>query len=174
MSNKAIARHEAEMARINKVQTQKRVQVFSRRMIDEGIGRGGVLISIIQPEGWGAIPNRADDDNQHPVKTEHWRKVLTLRFVDSTPAEISKDFGMFLFTEEQADQVWAFIKDVQPEETINIHCTAGVSRSVAVGVVVSEVLERSLIVHTGVGTRFANPHVLALLKRKQWNEQLNG
>jgi len=163
-----LARHEAEMNRKETAESQQLVEVFSRQMIDAGHGRGGVLISILQPATGFELSSATDMVNVKSPDSKHWRKVLTLRFLDSTPSE---RFDA-LFDEAHARQVWDFINDVEFSETINIHCTAGISRSVGVGVVLADALCRNIVVHTGVGIQFANPHVLALMRREMWNNRL--
>ena len=155
---------------------QAGVEVWSRQYINKGFGRGGVLISVLQPitkpllRHPEALEGEDDLANISLVKpVDGWRKIHSLRFLDSTPAERTDH----LFTEYHAEQIWKFLDDVTPSETINVHCAAGISRSVAIGLVVADALGRSLVVHSGVGIRFANPHVTRLMREKMWVEHFN-
>jgi predicted protein tyrosine phosphatase len=51
------------------------------------------------------------------------------------------------------------------ERTIHVHCDAGVSRSVAVGVALSEWLEKSLVLKATHSTGLANGWVLSSMRR---------
>lgn len=151
------------------------INVWNRNQIEKGLGRGGVLISILQGKlttPWSVV-GKPDGENRTPISDKsHWRKILSLRFDDITKEEQKSEIFV-LFDESHADKIWDFVRDVDTDEVINIHCAAGISRSVAVGVVLADSLGRDLIIHTGVDSRFMNHHVSAVLKRRMWKEHFD-
>lgn len=88
------------------------------------------------------------------------RDVLTLYFDD-----IEKEVAdAVLFSEEQADEIIAFIRRNRDVETLLVHCYGGESRSRAVGAFAMEMLGGSRDGYFGSGK--PNMHVYDTLKQR--------
>ena len=85
-------------------------------------------------------------------------EVLTLYF-DDIDHEVD---GLQCFTEEQAEQIIAFVRRNRPVESLLIHCYGGESRSRAVGAFVMEMLGGSS--QRLFATGHPNRHVYNTLK----------
>jgi len=160
-----LANREAFIQRHNEEMEKRRrapVNVFSRPQIDSNFAMPGHLISIIDftnDEG----PNNKEISDPCILATQ---RILTVRFDDAEPREGSIFHCM---NEGHAEAIWEFVDRIAEHEHINVHCHAGMSRSVGVAVVLSEVLQRSLEVHSGPwGTQFANSWCMALMRRRLW------
>jgi len=72
-------------------------------------------------------------------KNENCRGILRLAFPDAdAPTDLFPE--SVLFSEADAARIWSFVREHQSAiERILIHCDAGVSRSAAVGAVLSKV-----------------------------------
>ena len=141
-----------------------RVRIFSRKQIQELEPlEGSVLISISTP---GCDP---------PHLREGWEDILHLQFDDAcAPYDVLR--GMVLFDEGLADLVHAFIAKHRHKDFV-IHCDAGKSRSVGIGVFLRDVYEAELVLHSVDATspiEFANQNanslVVSQLKQRLWRE----
>lgn len=114
----------------------------------------------------------------NPATLRHgWENVLRLEFHDIVEnprsswilnTECDEFETPVTFDEEMADKLWRFIH-ANLEKSFCIHCDAGISRSVAVGVVVNELIPGSFLkLHAVRDTRFANGLILRLLHNKRW------
>lgn len=98
-------------------------------------------------------------DTEHYFKQLH-NNVLNLKFddchVDETKwgNDIQAFYSAKAMIKEQADRIINFVKTIPEDVTINIHCTKGQSRSVAVASFLT-------------GKNLGNQHVLNLL-RESW------
>lgn len=97
-----------------------------------------------------------------------WEDVLHLEFDDVVkPHSAVPD--LVLFSQTHVDKVHAFVeKHVEAGKDFVIHCDAGVSRSVAVGMYVNEVYGGDLNLHAIHTTAAANSRVHRGLVRKHW------
>jgi predicted protein tyrosine phosphatase len=109
-------------------------QQFDKTMKDNGINDGNVeshnkifIISIIDTDVWL-------ESKEAYFKQNH-ENVLNLRFDDvehdGEPSPTNFDKGTKAFTEEQANELFEFIKKHRDKETCIVHCMAGISRSSA-------------------------------------------
>ena len=96
-----------------------KLNTFSKQEIKRGDGKSRKLISILSSVETSLFEN---------VKNKY-DKVLELRF-DDIPISI-EDY--IIFNKEHLEQIREFVKD---DEDIDIHCSAGISRStdVAIGI----------------------------------------
>lgn len=78
------------------------------------------------------------------------------------------------FTDEQAERLFNFIKENQNKDFI-VHCSAGISRSGAVGSFINDYLDSDKeFFHKFNAKRiFPNAHVSRLLNKLAWDEQSN-
>jgi predicted protein tyrosine phosphatase len=133
-----------------------RVDVYNRgQAVDLEPVEGTVVISISSP---------GDPANLK----EGWEDVLRLEFHDvvKIPTDIP---DIRAFCQTDADAVHEFVdKHVADGKNFAIHCDAGVSRSVAVGVFLREVHEAELTLHAINTDVAANSRVTRCLMRKYW------
>lgn len=101
-------------------------------------------------------------------KTNH-KNALVLFFDDIT-TDLNWDndldfFGPVLFTEEQAKQIIEFIDQHKDKDQFIIHCSAGISRSGAVGTFINDYLELDYKTFRQTNPQVQpNPFVLSTLK----------
>ena len=75
-------------------------------------------------------PDAAEGD---PKIQDGWHDVLRLSFHDITPDTLDVEGSYTLMSDEDAQKIVAFVKEVVPHvEGIIVHCRAGISRSAAV------------------------------------------
>ena len=75
-------------------------------------------------------PDAAEGD---PQIQDGWQSVLRLSFHDITPDTLDVEGSYTLMSDEDAQKIVAFVKEVVPHvEGIIVHCRAGISRSAAV------------------------------------------
>jgi predicted protein tyrosine phosphatase len=113
-----------------------------------------------------------------PLK-EGWGPLLRVEFHDvvipraEMPVMVDPNFGrVVLFDEEIAEQIDAFAWE-HKDKNFAVHCAAGVSRSVAVGMFLKEIFEGDLHLHAIHTTAAANSLVHRTLMRKYWEERLS-
>lgn len=94
-----------------------KLNTFSKQEMERGDGKSRKLISILSSVETSLFEN---------VKNKY-DKVLELRF-DDIPIPI-EDY--IIFNKEHLEQIREFVKD---DEDIDIHCSAGISRSTAVAI----------------------------------------
>lgn len=105
------------------------IKIYRKDEVELGLSNGGYLISILS-----TVETPLSDE----IKSRY-KKVLELRVDD-----IQKEYeGLTLFSKEHRQQVIKFVHDFyeyMSEETLDIHCSAGVSRSpsIALGICVWE------------------------------------
>ena len=109
---------------------------------------------------------------------EGWPAVLRLKFHDivrlrtEMPVLVAPKGGKpVLFDEVMAAQIDAFVW-AHKEKDFMIHCDAGQSRSVAVGVFIKDVFEGELCLHAVETAAGSNSLVHRLLMKKYWEERL--
>ena len=121
---------------------------------------GTVMISISAPG------NPAD-------LKEGWEDVLRLEFDDviKIPRNMPE---IRAFCMDDADLIHEFVdRHVAAGKDFAVHCDAGVSRSVAVGVFLIEVHGGDLNLHAIHTTDAANSRVTSGLMRKYWRQRLD-
>ena len=144
-----------------------RAQILNRQQGEERrAAPGQVMISISTP---GDKPASLQ---------EGWESVLRLQFHDVVEDHPDAD-TLVLFNDEMAATVREFIRNHLGKGFV-IHCDAGVSRSMAVGVFLRDVCKYKLQVfsndptdHDRFANQFANALVVRKLKEKVWREHLN-
>jgi predicted protein tyrosine phosphatase len=135
-----------------------RVDVYNRgQAVDLEPVEGTVMISISAPG------NPAD-------LKEGWEDVLRLEFDDvvKVPQNMPE---IRAFCQTHIDAIHEFV-DKHWTGNFAIHCDAGVSRSVAVGVFLRDIHEADLHLHAISTTAAANSRVHSGLVRKYWKRQL--
>lgn len=122
---------------------------------------GTVIISISNP------------DQPAPLK-EGWEDVLRLEFSDIVRLPPVEMPDLVVFHQGHVDLVHSFVeKHVRAGKDFVVHCDAGVSRSVAVGMYIHEVYEGDLNLHAIHTTAAANSRVHRGLIRKHWADRFN-
>lgn len=147
-----------------------KIQVWNRQQA-ENLVSTDVIISI---NGVGA---------GEPVRAslrDTWRDVLFLEFDDADDEdqkrilwqrEAGQDVKpLTLFTHAQAELILEFVKKHQAVKNIHVHCLAGVSRSVAVGLCIAERFGRELHLNSPHGQTIegANTRVCRVFNRLRW------
>lgn len=144
----------------------RRVDVHSRKQAEALEPKGNQAIISITAPGKAA--------NLKPG----WRAILRLEFHDITEQwEVDRE-GLTMFSEAHADSIRNFMTLIETasnlqDSDIVVHCDAGVSRSVAVGVYLRDVHACELHLHATPNPSFANQTVLRTLMRKHWEEHFN-
>lgn len=132
----------------------RRIDVYSRQQAIQLTADDGTAVISISAPGEPA-----------PLR-EGWNEILRLEFHDTDPlAEGGSD--MVAFGETHVDAVFAFAERNRDRDIV-VHCDAGVSRSVAMGLFLSNEFGGELFTHAVHTTDFANGHVLRLLNRRVW------
>lgn len=87
-----------------------------------------------------------NDLEPSPIPEKYLDKALILHFDDTSPSEvISSGIKWKLFTEDQAKAIKTFAnKAYNDKKRLIIHCTAGISRSGAVGSVLNDYFNKYL------------------------------
>jgi predicted protein tyrosine phosphatase len=138
-----------------------KIDVYSRgQAVDLEPTEGTVMISISSP------------GDQASLK-EGWEDILRLEFHDVV--RIPKGIGnnILAFNSSHVDAVHKFVdKYAAAGKDFAVHCDAGVSRSVAVGVFLEEVHGGDLHLHAIHTTAAANSRVSRGLFRKYWTKRL--
>lgn len=116
-----------------------------------------------------SINDWTHDDGQYkensPVCNVDEANVLKLWFDDILEPTKYKNFDCLQFSEKNAKQIVEFVKSFpNTVDTIIVHCTAGISRSAAVGVVLSQVFKNSELFK--LRTISPNPLVMKLLSKE--------
>ena len=110
------------------------------------------VISISHPEHYPEL------QDGWPVINRYW-------FHDI----LEEEDGLLLFSEMQAENIILcadhFARDTTYDEML-VHCAAGFSRSVAVGMFLADYLSGELILHSCRTTSFYNSHVSRTLRRR--------
>lgn len=93
----------------------------------------------------------------------HIKEVLTLQFDDISEKEHEVE-GLKLMNEYQANRIWCFInKHRNKVKNIIVHCTAGISRSGAIGCVLARYLNGDDNYLLATGKYIPNKHVYKLM-----------
>lgn len=107
-----------------------------------------------------------EDSRLAAVLNTRFSRVLRLRF-DDIGANIEP---MRAFNQELAQQVVGAVNEVTEKTEVLIHCEGGVARSVAVGVFLSKLLNRSLTLHSARDYTLVNRFVLQHLKKAYFRD----
>ncbi len=138
-----------------------RVDVYNRgHAVDLEPVEGTVMISISAPG------NPAD-------LKEGWEDVLRLEFDDVVTIPKGWFSELRAFCMRDADTVHEFV-DRHLDKDFAVHCDAGVSRSVAVGVFLRDVHGATLKTHAIHCTDAANSRVTSALMRKYREQMFKG
>jgi predicted protein tyrosine phosphatase len=132
----------------------------------------------LDPQPNTAVISISGPADPAPLK-EGWGPLLRVEFHDvvipraEMPVMVDPNFGrVVLFDEEIAEQIDAFAWE-HKDKNFAVHCAAGVSRSVAVGLFLKEIFEGDLHLHAIHTTAAANSLVHRTLMRKYWEERLS-
>ena len=137
-----------------------RVDVYSRKQAEELTPEDGQAIISISVPGKPAAIRRVNE----------WVDILRLEFHDAQEGEPD----LVLFTREMADQIHTFAAAAALTRTnVVVHCDAGISRSVAVGVYFRDVWGYELVLHATSTAFGANNLVLRTLMRHHWENHFN-
>lgn len=105
-----------------------------------------------------------------------WDDVLRIEFDDVVKIPPSRDMlgrDIIAFCDKHADTIHAFIEEHREKDFL-IHCSAGVSRSVAVGSFMREIFDADLKLHEIATDEHCNARVRRGLLRKYWKGHFNG
>jgi len=144
-----------------------RVDVYNREQIENLFPvKGAVMISI-------NTPPRTEWDDGFADLRPGWEDVLQLSFHDFVNEGDEDLFnGWVVFTPSMAKEIHAFVEKNSGKDFV-IHCTAGQSRSVAVGVFLRDVHNAELFLHAADNEASANSLVRRTLMRTEWEKQFN-
>lgn len=137
--------------------SKRRIDVYNREQACKLTPRPEVSVISISAPGKPA-----------PL-ADGWCEVLRLEFHDIDPIH-GEAPDMVSFNGLHVEEIFDFA-DRNRERDLMIHCDAGVSRSVAVGLFISNEWGGELHTHTfgkRVYTGAANGHVLRMLNRRVW------
>jgi len=96
------------------------------------------------------------------VEEEEFKRYLWCKEAGQTPSP------MALFTDKMAGDIFDFVEMHQHATVVNVHCDAGVSRSVAVGMVLAEENQWPLETKAVGTTQCANGRVKRVMHKQLW------
>ncbi len=131
-------------------------------------------ILLLDPQPDVAVISISAPAEPAPLK-EGWGPILRVEFHDIVnPHDETEINGqpIIMFDEEMAARVDAFAWE-HKDKDFAVHCAAGVSRSVAVGLFLKEIFKGDLHLHAIHTTAAANSLVHRILMRKYWEERLS-
>lgn len=136
------------------------IRIFSQKQFRELTPNGDhAIISIQSPTIKRVFFQQGTEFDVDPG----WGPTLVLRFHDVLDDEL--DSWWKTFTPAQAEQTLDFI-EANHTRNFDIHCDAGMSRSVAVGAFMADNLNMNMEIHSGPwGRQSMNIHVYNLLRR---------
>lgn len=135
------------------------VDVFSREQFEALKPDGeSVVISIFSP-------------GKKPPKLEGWLATLAVDFHDVT--DEACDDGLNPISDMQASAIFNFVTRHAGKNFI-VHCDAGISRSVAVGLFIAANFSHELRLHAIGVSSFANSLVHMKLQRLLWKNCYGG
>jgi|LakMenE01Jun11ns_1017448.scaffolds.fasta_scaffold8944012_1 predicted protein tyrosine phosphatase len=149
-----------------------RTRVLSKLKFDEILPRMGITNDTVGNFD-AAFISISNPDSAHTAYFDGNRKnVLNLVFDDATDEENQRlsTLGLTelqLFTRKQAQEIIDFMEVNRDRETVYVHCSAGRSRSGAVGTFINDVWGRQTFQEfiNSNPTVSPNYYVLALLRR---------
>ena len=100
---------------------------------------------------------------------ERWTDSIVLEFHDILPND-TVDRPYILFSEQMASKLFEFISKRGNGRSFLVHCDAGMSRSVAVGMFIKEYYNYFLHLEVAQDCSAYNVHVFNLLRR-QWMQK---
>jgi len=150
------------------------IHVYSREQIKPRAQMSLDIAMSLIAEGWEPPPVISISQPGNPLiwNPDIYKKVLYLEFDDVVEPRADQP-DLVLFNEEMAEKLKAFLSQWRFWDTFVAHCHAGISRSVAAGVYVDEVLNIGLALYATPDISKANGLMLRLLRRAQWEETLN-
>lgn len=118
--------------------------------------------------------NNTDDDLLLPFFKDNHENVLNLFFDDVTEDLYNDDFLICkAMTEDDAKKIIEFI-DRNKDRNFIVHCSAGISRSGAVGTFITEYLEKDYKLFKEHNKHISPNHmVLSMLNKLIWTKTLN-
>ena len=147
-----------------------KVDVYNRSQV-EGLEPtpNTVVISISNPSL--KIQDMAGASAGTPADLKDgWEAVLRVEFHDVV--KVPHDMpDIVAFSQEHVDAIHAFVETYLDKDFV-IHCDAGVSRSVAIGLYLQDVYDAELHTHAIDTTRAANSRVHRGLIRTHWAKRL--
>ena len=123
------------------------------------------IISICDTSDYN-IDNFYFDNSCH----SHWflenhPNVLNINFDDCTPEEC-EGHHVYAMTEKQAEEIYKFISNNTDKSKFIVHCSAGISRSGAVGMFLRDFfISENFVVNLHHNGIMPNPYVSRLLNR---------
>lgn len=133
------------------------------------------VYSRFQAEGLDPRPGTAvisiSNPGSPPVNLkEGWEAILRLQF-DDVVRPVSGIPDLILFGEQHVRAIQDFLKENHGKDFV-IHCEAGVSRSVAIGLYLQDAHEAKLTTYAIHTTTGANARVHSGLMRDHWIKRL--
>jgi predicted protein tyrosine phosphatase len=127
----------------------------------------------IEPTPGTVVISIGSPDEEYTLKPG-WDDILRIEFDDvvNIPTGMT-GCNIIAFCTAHADTIHAFIEKHSDKDFL-IHCSAGVSRSVAVGSFMREVHDADLKLHEVHTDEHCNARVRRGLMRKYWEGQFNG
>ena len=156
-----------------------KIQIVSKPEFNQAMGSHGINDSNVEEKFKGAAISINDTEGNWNVSwfDHDHENVLRFWFDDVEFDEQQSPTNPFTcrsFKEDQAKQVFAFVKKHADKDWV-IHCSAGISRSGAIGTFILHYLEgdkeyfakRNPHIHP-------NGHILRMLNKLAWEEKENG
>lgn len=131
--------------------------------------RATVQSRALRPASAGLISiSTPKSSYKNKIDYTEWNPFLALQFSDINKGQEHTVLHPVLFNETHAKRIINFIWN-HPYLDLVIHCDAGMSRSVAVGMFAEKYFDYELKLHDIKTTLFHNSHVLATLEETVHN-----
>jgi predicted protein tyrosine phosphatase len=125
-----------------------RVHILSKMGFDNLMETNGINDSNVEKFDSIMFISIVDTQNQKgPYFKENHDNVINLRFDDvehDGEASPTQEESTKAFSEEQADELYKFIKKNREKETCIVHCMAGISRSSGCGLFIVDYTKSNL------------------------------
>jgi predicted protein tyrosine phosphatase len=139
-----------------------RVDVYNREQIQSvAPGDGDVLISISAP--W----LHPTEEDLFPKVMDGWHDIIRPIFHDVSDVGYEHDRRIIVFNDDHADLIQEFTEK-NVGRNFSVHCAAGMSRSVAIGLFLRDAHGYDMHLHAVDCEMHANKFILAKLMRKHW------
>lgn len=135
----------------------RKIQVFNRQQAIE-----------LAPDPETVVISITDPGDIAPLRTG-WGSILRLQFHDAVEEDELRGLEeLTMFDDAHVSQIVEFIEKNRDRQSFMVHCAAGISRSVAVGMFIRDCIGGELRLHAAPSETYANGRILRLLHRTLW------